>query len=221
MAKSKIRRRPLPHAVMRAAERLGWYKKDTERLVKEAAYAGKTVDQLDGPYKQFLKFKGTSKKVKIYKDIVFVFTNTINNCITIYQLQQKVIDNQKRWNLEQEIELCNQAILNKKIERKANMKKQIQSKYLGLKFLNSEGQVWTVVRASKTSYNNYRFNLSRDAENNATKTISITSKTMKKLATSYLTIEDILTHKEDLRKKNINTYRNTSWYTWSEAKSCK
>ena len=101
------------------------------------------------------------------------------------------------------------------------MKKQIQSKYLGLKFLNSEGQVWTVVRASKTSYNNYRFNLSRDAENNATKTISITSKTMKKLATSYLTIEDILTHKEDLRKKNINTYRNTSWYTWSEAKSCK
>ena len=101
------------------------------------------------------------------------------------------------------------------------MKKQTQSKYLGLKFLNSEGQVWTVVRVSKTSYNNYRFNLSRDAENNATKTISITSKTMKKLATSYLTIEDILEHKEDLRKKNINTYRNTSWYTWGEAKSCK
>ena len=179
------------------------------------------MDQLNGPYQQFLKFKGNRKKVKIYKDIVFVFTKTSNNCITIYPLPQKVVDKQKRWNLEQEISLNNQAILNKKIERKGNMKKQTQSKYLGLKFLNSEGQIWTVVRVSKTSYNNYRFNLSRDAENNATKTISITSKTMKKLATSYLTIEDILEHKEDLRKKNINTYRNTSWYTWSEAKSCK
>ena len=139
----------------------------------------------------------------------------------MYPLSQKLINKQQRYMLEKEISLHNQAILNKKIERNNNMKKQTQSKYLGLKFLNSEGQVWTVVRVSKTSYNNYRFNLSRDAENNATKTISITSKTMKKLATSYLTIEDILAHKEDLRKKNINTYRNTSWYTWSEAKSCK
>ena len=217
----KRQNRPKHHAYQRAAERLGLHKAEADRLVKEAFTAGKQAHELDGPYKTFLMFKGDFKKLKIYKDIVFVFNKTNRACITMYPLSQKLINKQQRYMLEKEISLHNQAILNKKIERNNNMKKQTQSKYLGLKFLNSEGQVWTVVRVSKTSYNNYRFNLSRDAENNATKTISITSKTMKKLATSYLTIEDILAHKEDLRKKNINTYRNTSWYTWSEAKSCK
>ena len=190
------------HAFERASERLGLYKKEAERLIKEAWTAGKQYHELEGgPIKSYLATKGHRKKIKVYKDIVFVFNKTSGTCITMYKLPTKILEKEK--------------------ELKMKKSKVVRSKYLGLKFLNSEGQVWTVVRASKTSYGNYRFNLSRDAENNATKTISVTSKTMKKLATSYLTIEDVLTNKEKLRKNNVNTYRNTSWYTWSEAKSCK
>ena len=217
----KHQNKPKDHAYQRAAERFGLHKNEADRLVKEAFTAGKQAHELEGPYRNFLKSKGSLKKLKIYKDKVFIFNRTNRSCITMYPLEPELIKEQQMYMLRKEISLNNKIQLNKKIERNKNMKKQTQSKYLGLKFLNSEGQVWTVVRVSKTSYNNYRFNLSRDAENNATKTISITSKTMKKLATSYLTIEDILEHKEDLRKKNINTYRNTSWYTWGEAKSCK
>lgn len=192
------------HAFERASERLGLYKDEATRLLKEAWTAGKQYHELqDGPVKRYLATKGQQKKIKVYKNTVFVFNKTSGTCITMYKLPDYIIKAQN--------------------EENNNMKrnKTIRSKYLGLKFLNSDGQVWTVVRASKTSYNNYRFNLSRSASNNATKTISITSKTMKKLATSYLTIEDILANKEKLRKQNINTYRNTAWFTWSEAKNCK
>ena len=198
-----MKRRNKLHAYQRASERLGLHRQEAERLVKEAWTAGKTYNELeDGPLKNYVYHKSRKKKVKVYKDTIFIFNKTSKTCITMYKVPNKILSLEER---------------NQEMKKAKN----VRSKYLGLKFLNSEGQVWTVVRVSKTSYNNYRFNLSRDAENNATKTISITSKTMKKLATSYLTIEDILTHKEDLRKKNINTYRNTSWYTWSEAKSCK
>lgn len=101
------------------------------------------------------------------------------------------------------------------------MKKIVKSKYLGMKFVNSDNEVWTVVSAKKTSYNNYRFVLSRAADNNAVKSVSVISKTMKKLATSYLTIEDILKHKDDLKKKNSNAFRNSVWYSWDTVSSYK
>ena len=203
LVKTMRKRKPKLHAYQRAAQRLGLYRDEAYRLVNEAWSAGKAAEDLeDGPLKDYLMRKSLRKKVRLYKDTVFIFNKTSKTCITMYKLPENILLLEER---------------NQEMKKAKN----VNSKYLGLKFLNSEGQVWTVVRVSKTSYNNYRFNLSRDAENNATKTISITSKTMKKLATSYLTIEDILEHKEDLRKKNINTYRNTSWYTWSEAKSCK
>lgn len=100
-------------------------------------------------------------------------------------------------------------------------KKQINSKYLGMVFVTSTGEKWEVVRASKTSFNNYRFNLSRETHDGAIKTISILSKTMKKLATSYLTMEQLLQHKQDLRVKKINEYRNTAWYTFANNGSLK
>lgn len=100
-------------------------------------------------------------------------------------------------------------------------KKQIRSKYLGMKFVNSDGEIWTVMSAKKTSYNNFRFVLSRPAKNNAVKSVSITSKTMKKLATSYLTIEDVLRHKDNLKKKNVYAYRNSVWYSWETVLSYK
>lgn len=99
--------------------------------------------------------------------------------------------------------------------------KKVNSKYLGMRFVNSDGEVWTVVSAKKTSYNNYRFVLSRPAKNDAVKSVSIISKTMKLLATSYLTIEDVLKHKDNLKNKNVYAYRNSVWYTWEKVSSYK
>ena len=127
----KRQNKPKHHAYQRAAERLGLHKAEADRLVKEAFTAGKQAHELEGPYKTFLMFKGAFKKLKIYKDIVFVFNKTNRACITMYPLSQKLIDNQQRYLLEKEINLNNQAILNKKVERNNNMKKQTQSKDIG------------------------------------------------------------------------------------------
>lgn len=97
----------------------------------------------------------------------------------------------------------------------------MKSKYLGMQFVTKTGEVWTVVRAKKTSYNNYRFNLSRPTHDGAIKIITVTSKTMKKLATSYLSVEDVLTHKQNLRDKKIHEYRNTAWYVFDTNGSLK
>lgn len=96
------------------------------------------------------------------------------------------------------------------------MAKPTRSKYIGLTFFSSRGNKWTVVRAKKTEYNNYRFNLSRITSAGSVKTISITSKVMKSLATGYTTIEKILENKQFQRDTfPSRAYRNTVWYTFA------
>ena len=86
------------HALERGHARLNLPRKQVERLIKEAQTAGKTYDHLPlGPIRSFIKSRGQHKRVKLYQDIVFVFSKTSTACITLYKLDEELIKKQKEY----------------------------------------------------------------------------------------------------------------------------
>ena len=86
------------HSFIRAKERTPLLKREIERLIWEAQRAGKSYMTLkDGPIKDFLESKSKTKRVKLYKNYVFVFARTSTACITMYPLREDLITKQEEY----------------------------------------------------------------------------------------------------------------------------
>jgi len=89
MARAKVKN--TFHSYNRTFERLGIYKKAATKLMKEAQRYGKTAGQLPlGPIRDYLESKGTFKRVKLYRGIIFVFNKNSTSCLTAYPLPEEI-----------------------------------------------------------------------------------------------------------------------------------
>ncbi len=90
------------------------------------------------------------------------------------------------------------------------------------KYLNMHFGPWVVSRVAPTTYGNYRYCLTRKTHDGAIKTVSITSKVMKKLAEKQITIPVLLKNKQWHRDQfPSRAFRNSVWYTFNTNGSLK
>ena len=95
---SRKRTKNSDHAYERAKQRTGMSKRQAKQMMREAQTAGVAVDNLPpGPIKNYIKKKGTHKRVKVYKNHVFVFSKTSTTCITMYPLADWLIKAQREF----------------------------------------------------------------------------------------------------------------------------
>ena len=85
--------RTTKHSLERLKTRLGVTdKKLAQRLIKEASRYGKSIDNLeDGSLKEYLKKKSCGKRVKVFKQTVFIFCKTSNRCLTCYLIPEELL----------------------------------------------------------------------------------------------------------------------------------
>lgn len=107
MSRNKVKN--TKHSIIRARERTDLNKKQIKNLIKEAQTAGIAAGNMrDGPIKTYLKSTGNHKRIKIYKDYVFVFNKTSTSCITLYPLKTELKEKQAEYDkkLEEEKKLA-------------------------------------------------------------------------------------------------------------------
>ena len=88
------------HAYDRSKERAGLTKREAQHLIKEAYLSGTAAKKLpDGPIKDFLVNKEirTRKRIKMYKDWVFVFCKNSTKCITMYKIDDDILKRQEEY----------------------------------------------------------------------------------------------------------------------------
>jgi len=84
------------HSYVRARQRTDLNKKQIKNLMKEAQRSGKCPYNFpEGPIRNYLLSKGNHKRIKVYKDYVFVFSKTSTSCITLYPLKPELKQKQK------------------------------------------------------------------------------------------------------------------------------
>lgn len=92
---SMKRTRNTKHSYDRSSERFGLSKSNTKLMIKNALFYGISPDKLeDEELKNKLLHKQACnrKRIKIYKNKVFVFCKTSTKCITIYPLEKGQTD---------------------------------------------------------------------------------------------------------------------------------
>lgn len=89
---SRTKAKNSEHSLLRAKERTDLSKSQIKQMIKEAQTAGIAYANLkEGPIRDFVKSKGTMKRVKVYKNHVFVFAKTSTACITMYPLDESLL----------------------------------------------------------------------------------------------------------------------------------
>lgn len=95
---SRIKAKDSVHVFERVAERTTLSKRDAKRLIKEAQTAGKAYSNIPpGPLADYIKSKGTTKRVKVYQGYVFIFARTTTACITMYPIDEEVLKAQEEF----------------------------------------------------------------------------------------------------------------------------
>lgn len=96
MSRTKVKN--THHAIVRAHQRTNLSKKQTLNMIKEAQRSGLCEGNLPhGPIRNYLRSKGKRKRIKLYKDYIFVFNKTSTSCITLYRLPDIVKEKQKQF----------------------------------------------------------------------------------------------------------------------------
>lgn len=102
---SRIRTTNTDHSYIRAAERCGWGKKKAREMMKMASRYGKSYGHLiHGPLRDFLEKKqlgSPSKRIKLYKDYIFVFCSTSTRCITVYPVPPELLGPKNEFKIEE------------------------------------------------------------------------------------------------------------------------
>lgn len=84
------------HVYQRAKERLNCDKSNAKLMIHNANIKGKTAHQLpDGTLKNYVLSKGTSKRIKVYKDKIFVFSKNSTRCITVYPIPKEILESEE------------------------------------------------------------------------------------------------------------------------------
>ena len=96
MSRTKIKNSA--HSYERAKERTNIPKRRIKQMMKQASISGVAYGNLpNGPIKDYIGTKGNSKRVKVYMNHVFIFAKNSTACITMYPLDQELIDAQKEY----------------------------------------------------------------------------------------------------------------------------
>lgn len=95
MGKKKFKNNWTNHALERAMERTNWGKREFTDNAKLASKYGISPHNLpDGPLKESLLKKGDYKRIKVFKNYVFVYCKTSNRLITLYPVDMIYLEDE-------------------------------------------------------------------------------------------------------------------------------
>lgn len=92
MARTRLKQNTTVHSILRARERTNFSKKEFIHISKIASIKGLSVGNIQNPnLRRFIASRSAFKRVKVYRDYVWVFCKTSNKLITVYPLPEDLI----------------------------------------------------------------------------------------------------------------------------------
>lgn len=88
-----------PHALSRCKERFGLNKTNAKSMIRNAYIYGVAVNNLpEGKLKEYLKKRENNKRIKVYKNKVFIFSKNSTGCITVYAVPDELLQEEEEDN---------------------------------------------------------------------------------------------------------------------------
>ena len=88
-----------PHAFNRCKERFGLNKTNAKSMIRNAYLYGVAVSNLpEGKLKEYLKKRENNKRIKVYKNKVFIFSKNSTGCITVYAVPDELLQEEEEDN---------------------------------------------------------------------------------------------------------------------------
>lgn len=86
------------HGSIRTEERTELFKRQREKLIKDACRYGKVwQNMVPGPLRDFIQKKSVKKKAKYFCKYVFIFQRTSTSLITMYPVPEEILLAQKEY----------------------------------------------------------------------------------------------------------------------------